>query len=299
MTVLVGYLPDKGGRAALDLGLQLAAATGRPLVVATVVPRQWATPSLARIDAEYADYARRVGEDAERRGREYLDKTAPRVPVTFRSITGRSVPSALVDAAVELEAGFLILGSSADGPLGLVVVGSTSSRLLHSSPVAVALSPRGYRTAPEHTVTRVTCAFSDTPASVDVVRAAGEFAAHAAVPLRVVTFGVRGTTMYPSEIGLRAEDSVLRAWTRQARDAQSELVTAGVIGEEVERVVVEGDGWGEAVESIEWEPGELLVVGSSPVSPMVQVFLGSRATKLVRHSPVPVLVMSGIPAKTA
>ncbi len=38
-----------------------------------------------------------------------------------------------------------MLGSSADGKLGQVVVGSTTDRLLHSSPVPVAISPRGYR----------------------------------------------------------------------------------------------------------------------------------------------------------
>ena len=43
--------------------------------------------------------------------------------------------------------------------------------------------------------------------------------------------------------------------------------------------------------SIDWLPGEVLVLGSSTAGPLTRVFLGSRATKLIRHSPVPVLVV--------
>jgi nucleotide-binding universal stress UspA family protein len=37
--------------------------------------------------------------------------------------------------------------------------------------------------------------------------------------------------------------------------------------------------------------GDVLVVGSSALGPLAQVFLGSRAAKVVRHSPVPVVVV--------
>ena len=35
----------------------------------------------------------------------------------------------------------------------------------------------------------------------------------------------------------------------------------------------------------------MLVVGSSSVGPIARVFLGSRSSKIVRHSPVPVAVV--------
>src|SRR6478609_11369130 len=97
MTVVVGYIPHRGGRA-LDLGLQLAHARGEAMAVVTVVPRQWSTPSLAKIDAEYAEYARQVGEAAEEQAREYLTDTSVTVATSYRTATGRSVSSALVDA---------------------------------------------------------------------------------------------------------------------------------------------------------------------------------------------------------
>jgi len=44
----------------------------------------------------------------------------------------------------------------------------------------------------------------------------------------------------------------------------------------------------------------VLVVGSSSIGPVARVFLGSRATKIVRHSPVPVVVVPrGVVAELA
>ena len=38
------------------------------------------------------------------------------------------------------------------------------------------------------------------------------------------------------------------------------------------------------------------MIGSSPIGPLARVFLGSRATKIVRHSPVPVVVVPSVEA---
>jgi nucleotide-binding universal stress UspA family protein len=56
-------------------------------------------------------------------------------------------------------------------------------------------------------------------------------------------------------------------------------------------VIGTGAGWVESVGSVEWQRDELLAVGSSGVGPLARVFLGSRAGKLIRASPVPVLVL--------
>ena len=97
--------------------------------------------------------------------------------------------------------------------------------------------------------------------------------------------------MYPPEIGLSAEDSVLDSWREQASQAQGRLRTGRVIGDDTETVIGTGAGWDESMSSIDWLPDELLVLGSSTLGPIARVFLGSRATKLIRHSPVPVVVV--------
>ena len=52
-----------------------------------------------------------------------------------------------------------------------------------------------------------------------------------------------------------------------------------------------GQSWDEALEDVDWQDGDVLVVGSSSIGPVARVFLGSRASKIVRHSPVPVVVV--------
>ncbi|HEY5822247.1 MAG TPA: universal stress protein [Propionibacteriaceae bacterium] len=291
MTVVVGYIPHKGGRGALDLGLQLAYALAEPLTVVTVVPRQWSTPSLAKVDAEYVEYARQVGEQAAEQGAAYLADSSVDVPTTFRAVTGRSVSSTLIEVSELMGASMLVLGSSADGEEGRIDVGATADKLLHSSPVPLAIAPRGYRSLASDGVGRVTCAFSDSESSRRVVRRVVELTERFGVALRIASFGVRGSTMYPPAVGLSAEDSVLDSWVSQAGAAQEELVSDGVIGPDVERVTATGSGWSESVGSIDWLPTELLTLGSSTVGPLARVFLGSRATKLVRHSQVPVVVI--------
>ncbi len=291
MTVLVGYVPHKGGRGSLDLGLQLAHALGTSLHVVTVVPRQWSTPSLARVDAEYAEFAQQLGTQAEAKAREYLVDASVDIPIDYHAVSGRSVTSALLEDAAECQASVLVLGSSTDGAVGRIVVGSTTDKLLHSSPIPLALSPRGFRSTAADGFGRVTAAFSDGEESEKVVAQAVSFARSIGAPARVASFGVRGGTMYPPEVGLSAEDSVLDSWREQASHAQSRLRVDEIIGEDTETVIATGAGWGESMSSIDWEPNELLVLGSSTLGPIARVFLGSRATKLIRHSPVPVVVV--------
>ena len=291
MTVVVGYIPHRGGRGALDLGLQLAHARGEAMAVVTVVPRQWSTPSLAKIDAEYAEYARQVGEAAEEQAREYLTETTVTVDTSYRTATGRSVSSALIHAVREVEGSTLVIGSSADGPEGRIVTGSVAEKLLHSAPIPLAISPRGYRSVAAAGFTRLTCAFSDAASSVRTVSQAAELAKLMGTPLRVASFGVRHATMYPPEVGLTAEDSVLDSWATQAAEAQHRLVADGIIDGATPCVIGTGAGWVESVSSIDWQRDELLALGSSSAGPLARVFLGSRAGKLIRASPVPVIVL--------
>jgi nucleotide-binding universal stress UspA family protein len=59
----------------------------------------------------------------------------------------------------------------------------------------------------------------------------------------------------------------------------------------VEASIVEGRDWEDALDSLPWEEGEVLVVGSSRLGPVARVFLGSSSTKIIRSSPVPVVVI--------
>jgi nucleotide-binding universal stress UspA family protein len=229
--------------------------------------------------------------EAERQARAYLAETTVTIRVGYRTITGRSVAAALLEAVHTTDTQVLVLGSSTDGQVGRVVVGSTADKLLHASPVPLALSPREFRSVAAEGVTRVTCAFSDSDSSARVVGRVAALADRFGVPLRVASFGVRGATMYPPAGGISAEDSVLESWAAQAEQAQQRLVDRGVLPGHTERVIATGNTWSDTMAALPWERGELLALGSSSMGPLSRVFLGTRATKLIRHAPVPVLVL--------
>lgn len=293
MTVVVGYLAGKSGTAPLNLAVGAARTLNTALTVVTIVPKPWTTPSPARVDAEYAAWADQLAADSAREAGRYLDSLQQRVDVRYHSHSHRSVSGGLIEVVAELDAEVLVLGSSANGQFGQVVVGSTADRLLHSCPVPVAIAPRGYREPRTGKLTRITCGYPGTPEGTNLVKRTYALAKLLGVPLRVITFAVRGRTMYPPEIGLHAEDSILAAWEEQAAGMLNDLRTDGIVGDDVELAVVSGNGWDQAIDGAEWQDGEVLALGTSPRGEIARVFLGSRATKIIRHSPVPVLVLPG------
>ena len=301
MTIVVGYLPAKGGRASIDLAAVLArSGPAEPVAVVTVVPQHWATPSMAKVDAEFAAWAQQQGEDALDQARQYLAGKWPDVQVTFHQSAGRSVPFALLRACDDLGGDLLVLGSSTDGRVGQIIVGSTATPLLHSSEVPIAIAPRGYRAGKGSTLGRLTCSFAATEEAADLLTATAEMGVRLGCPLRIVTFGVRGRTMYPPEVGLRAEDDVLQQWREQVRVEQEKAVRRlselDLLPGSTTSAIATGSSWGEAMDEVDWEAGEVLVVGSSSGGHLARVFLGSGAIKIVRYSPVPVVV---VPAAVA
>ena len=291
MTVVVGYLAGKAGTSALNLGVEAARTLKTSLSVVTVVPKPWTTPSPARIDAEYAQYADKLAADSATQARQCVAALDDTLEVSFHKYAHRSAPGGLLQAVAELKAEALVLGSASEGSLGQVVVGSTADRLLHSSPVPLAICPRGYRGSKSHRLTRITAAYPGTADSLHVVERCAALAKQLQIPLRVITFAVRGRTMYPPEVGLDAETSILQSWALASREALAALKTNGIVGDDVQLQVATGNGWDQALDAPDWDDGDLLAIGTSPQGPIARVFLGSKGTKIVRHSPVPVLVL--------
>jgi nucleotide-binding universal stress UspA family protein len=292
VTVVVGYRAGKVGLSGLHLAVRIARTLDTSLTVATIVPKPWLTPSLARIDAEYEHWADHLAADSAKEAQRYLYNLADGIDVNFCHRAHRSVSSGLIEVVEELNAEVLVLGSLPSGGRGQVVIGSTADWLLHASPVPVAISPRRYRSYTGR-LARFTCAYSATPDSVEVVRRCFESAQRFGAPVRVITFAVRGRTMYPAEVGLDVEDSILEAWASQAREILEDLKIEGVVSEDVVLEVISGHSWKEVLDKTDWEDGEILALGTSPRGDIRRVFLGSRSAKIIRHSPVPVLVLPG------
>jgi nucleotide-binding universal stress UspA family protein len=291
VTLVVGLPRDERATAAVQLGVMLARSLDEDLVVCTVVPPPW-PPGMGRVDAEYQEYLDHSAKEAVERARELVP---PDISAEFVVARARSTSAGLLEVAQEHGARLLVLGSSTAGVLGRVAFGSVADRLLHSSPLPVVLGPRGFRCRPDRRVRRVTAAFGATEGSDELVIAVAGVAARAGAALRVASFAVRPRTPLTAGIGSRAEDAVAHEWAADAAQAQR------AVAEKVERLprlpsaietaVGHGTDWAGAIEEIGWEDGDLLAVGSSTEGPLENVFLGSRSSRIVRHSPVPVVVV--------
>jgi nucleotide-binding universal stress UspA family protein len=292
VTVVVGYRAGEVGLSGLHLAVRAARTLDTSLTVATIVPKPWPTPSLARVDAEYEHWADNLAADSAKEAEGYLYGLADGIEVSYLHCAHRSISGGLLEVIADVDAEVVVLGSLPSGGRGQVVIGSTADWLLHVSPAPVAISPRGYRSYTGG-LTRLTCAYSATPDSIDVVRRCFEFAQRLGLPVRVITFAVRGKTMYPPEVGLDAEDSILEAWASQAREVLENLKTQGVVSEDVVLEVVTGHSWYEALEKADWQDGDILALGTSPRGDIRRVFLGSRSGKIIRESLAPVLVLPG------
>lgn len=277
-----------GGPDALSLGRVLARSGDVDFTVCVVVPETWDHPSPARVDAEYAAFLQQYAEDAIAEARASLGDD---VRAEYVSTSSPSASEGLIATAAETGAALIVLGSARHGPLGRFTAGGIANEMLHASPVPVALAPQGYRPSPGTRLGRVTCAFSGSTQSRSAFDAAAQLSRRHGVPLRLVTFVVRDRQMYPSQVGYDAEAMVAEQWRVQATEAQERALATLPNNATVEAAVVDGRDWEDAVHSLPWEEGEMLVVGSSRLGPVARVFLGSNSTKILRSSPVPVVVI--------
>ncbi len=290
MTLVAGYAPEQRSKAVLHLAAMLARSFGEDLVVATVVPKPW-FPSMAKVDAEYQAYLDTQADAALDQARSELPDD---VRATFVRHASRSVATGLLEAE-QHDASLIVVGSSSAGVFGHVVLGSVTDRLLHSSPIPVALAPRGFRAKPEAKVRRVTAAYDGEEAAEALAVTAAGVAARAGVSLRLATFAVWSRPSHVMRLGTEPEDAVLQVWLAEIRAAAGQALARvkdlPAAPRDLDAVVGIGSSWAEALEDVEWDEGEMLVVGSSSVGPIAGVFLGTRSAKIVRYSPVPVLVV--------
>ena len=292
MRYLVALSADRGGQEALALGRMLARTSGVNLTVCIVLPEVWGHPSLARVDAEYAAFLEQYAADALAGARRFLEEDdEDPVQAEYVSKPAPSATEGLIGTAREKDASLVILGSARHGPLGRFTVGGVTGEMLHSSPVPVALSPRGHRPSSDARLRRITCSYAGSTRSRTAFDAAAQLSRRHSVPLRLASLIVRDRQMYPSNVGYDAERLVAEQWRRQALQAQEKAIAALPENTAVETVIASGSDWEQALDSLRWQEGELLVVGSSRLGPVSRVFLGSNSAKIVRSSPVPVLVV--------
>jgi nucleotide-binding universal stress UspA family protein len=295
MTLVVGFPPGKDDWSSIELGATLAKSADTDLLVVTVVPSVWPTPVAGHTDREFEDWAEQQGAVAVAEANAILAEHCPDIAAVARWTPGRSVASTLLEQAEEVNARMVVVGSGSTGSYGRVHPGAIGDWLLHFSHIPVAVATHGYAASERGRVRRVSCAFRGDERSLQTVERTAAICADIGASLRLVTFAVRGRTVYTAGVGAGAEDMVLDRWINQATAAQADALKAleesGNAPAEVDSVVAIGRSWGAAIDRLDWDHDEVLVVGSSTAGVIERIFLSSNASKIVRHSPVPVVVV--------
>ena len=165
MRYVVGYTPNERGADAVALASAMARAQGAQLDLVYVVKK--GVPHVAQdADGGHVGAGEQAVLDAQREG---LALVPEDVSVEFHVRHAESFAAGLIEAAVEYQAGLIVVGAASSGLFKRHTVGSVANALLHASPVPVALAPRGYRRT--EAVTRLTLAVGQrvgAEAAIDV-----------------------------------------------------------------------------------------------------------------------------------
>ena len=138
---------------------------------------------------------------------------------------------------------------------------------------------------------RITCAWAPMAGAETVLAAGVRLCRRHRVPLRLATFVVRDRQMYPSGVGYNVENLVANQWRADVREAHQQALAG--LPDELAASAVIGDGpdWRRSLNSLPWEQGEVLVVGSSRRGLVERILLGANGARIIRSSPVPAIVL--------
>ncbi|MDF1489115.1 universal stress protein [Tessaracoccus caeni] len=291
MSIVVGVSPAHEAHEGVALATLLARAGGTDMVVVAVVPTPWRGRAL-QVDRDYLNYLHELAEGTLATIRESLPDDVPCQTVVR---TSPSISEGLLAAAKEFDAPLLVLGSSSTGSLGFVALGSVTERLMHSSSVPIAVAPHGYTAPDNRRVPRVSIGFIGGADEAAMVSFAGSVASSVGASVRLVSFAVHSAPPVTSSLGEGTENDVVDTWAAELREIATDLSStlAGLPHppEQLPPAFGRGSTWHEALADVDWDWGDVLVVGSSRTMGAIGVFLGGTASKITRHSPVPVIVV--------
>lgn len=279
MKLVVGYLATSGGADAVALGVRLARTLGAELELRLVVSPD--DPTTPRVTSD------RFHDVLAERGSEWLEDAMRLVPdgVTAHGgvLVEDSVAGALGAEALRLGAEAIVVGGSGGGLARSLSLGSLVDDLLHSAPVPVAVAPRGIRDSDVERVRTVTCALGDRPGAARLLDTALRASRATGAPLRLVSLVALDKH---GEHGVAAAREHAYAALESAKAALPE-------GSDVTAVVADGATVEAAVEGLDWDDGDLLMLGSSRLAAPRRLFIGSTAARILRVLQVPIVVTPG------
>lgn len=284
MRLVVGYVPDRRGQEAVNLASTLAGARDIHLDVVVVLPSD--DPTFDMYSPDRAFNAA-MGERGRRWLADAMSHVADGVNASGEIRHAETITAGLIEAATDPSADSpaeaIVVGASSRGMFGQLKIGSVASALLHSAPVPVALAPAGYE--PHPALTRITCAIGERSGAAAVLEVAAHAASARGIPLRVMSL------VALDDQAAGSHEARIDTAERHKDDLVEHARTLMPAGVEVTGVVGTGRSLVECVKSLEFEPSEIVLLGSSRLAAHRRVFLSPAAQHISRALPVPMVVV--------
>lgn len=282
MHLTVGYLATPTGGDGIALASALARTFGATVDVVLVVREEFPDGHPGR--AEYQQLLVKQGE--EWIGTAIAALRSDGVTATPNVVVGESFSETLVRFAEEKDSDLIVLGGARDGFFGGHTIGPVTGALLHTSPIPVALAPRGYAEDPDDAIATVTAAVPTRAGDDNPLPFAITLASAAGISIRMLSL--------VSAENLAQASSAREVRQLQVEAAQANLGTAARAlpdAPEIESLVADGMTLESALKKLNWDDGDLLVVGSSRFAAPKRIFLGSTAARILAGVDVPVIVV--------
>ena len=282
MHLTVGYLATPTGDDGVALASALARTFDATVDVVLVVREELPDGHPGR--AEYQQWLIEHGEQWA--GKAVAALAADGVHATATVTVGESFAQKLIEFAEQHDSDLIVVGGARDGFFGRHTIGPVTGALLHTSPIPVALAPRGYAEDPDDSFDAVTAAVPTRPGEDNPLPFALTLASAAQLEIRMLSL-------------VSAENLAEAADAKEVRDAQVAAAEKNLIeaaravpdSPDIESLVASGMTLESALKKLKWEDGDLLVVGSARFAAPRRIFLGSTAARILAGVDVPVIVV--------
>ncbi|MDV6309652.1 universal stress protein [Gordonia amicalis] len=283
MKLLVAYIATSGGEDAVSLGACLARTFDAELEICIVIP-----PEPAGAD----DAVERLSDALDSAARRWLDEAAARLPddiETTTTIAEHANPAeGLIIEARRTAADILVIGGAGGGIRGRHTLGTVVNDILHASPIPVAVAPPGFAHLGADEVREITVTIGDRPGAPLLFETAIRSGIRAHRPIRLVSI-LAIDDMQPWRNV--PEDAAIESARRHAQRTLDEARKQLPEHFPVTSTVAQGATIEEAIGTLEWHDGDLVMVGSSRLAAPNTLFLGTTAAKIFRAVSVPMIVV--------
>ena len=285
--IVVGFDGRTSGDDALALGRVLAESTGAVLVVAHVYPYDAGALPAPSSEPQMQKKLRSLAFAELRRAGTTLAGFERWEPCAVGA-----VPAArgLIELARQHAAETIVVGTTHQLGPTRAIPGSTTNKVLHGAPCAVAVAPAGWSAAAERSLREIGAGYDGSPASQTALDAAARLARATGAALRIVAAFERPS---PDNIWFAATSKGYGEIVGELRADLATVVDAAAarLGDELRTTTQLTDGSPVDVLADASESLDLLVVGSRGYGPIRAVMPGSATAALLPRAHCPFLVM--------